>query len=121
MLRERRNVLVLHFLEPLKALVAHAHRRYLRQCSISARASLALVVRCRAGGIAYSLSRWTLQVQIVLDTSSNGLARTAGDCAWGSMYGAGDVSGMGGRITIGIGGYGKSRGGGYRGMDAAIV
>lgn len=123
MLRERRNVLVLHFLEPLKALVAHAHRRYLRQCSISARASLALVARCRAGGISDNLSRWALQMQIVLDTSSNGLARTArcGDCAWGIMYGAGDICGMGSRITVSIGGYGKSRGGGYRGMDAAII
>ena len=116
-------MLVVHFLEPLKALVAHAHRRYLRQRLISARASLALVVRCRAGGISDSLSRWALQMQIVLDTSSNGLARTdrCGDCAWGIMYGAGDICGMGAGITIGIGGYGKSRGGGYRGMDAAIV
>ena len=85
---------------------------------------LTLVARCRAGGISYSLSRWALQMQmIVLDTSSNGLARTArcGDCAWDIMYGAGDICGMGGRITVSISGYGKSRGGGYRGMDAAIV
>ena len=60
-------------------------------------------------------------MQIVLDTSSNGLARTGGDCAWGIMYGAGDICGMGGGITVSIGGYGKSRGGGYRGMDAAII
>ena len=102
-------------------LVAHAQRRYLRQRLVRARAGLTLVARCRAGGISDYLSRWALQMQIVLDTSSNGLARTGGDCAWGIMYGVGDICGMGSRITVSIGGYGKFRGGGYRGMDAAIV
>ena len=37
------------------------------------------------------------------------------------MYGPGDICGMSARVTVGIGGYGKSRGGGYRGMDAAII
>ena len=37
------------------------------------------------------------------------------------MYGTGDICSMSARVTIGIGGDGKTRGGGYRSMDAAII
>ena len=98
--------------------MADPHLADLRQGLISVRARLALKVGGGAGGIAKRLLRRALQIKFVFNARADGLTGSADRRIADA---ARDIRGMGLRIAVRIGGYGKSMPGRYGGVDGAVI